>query len=237
MSPKVGISLACWPGLRHEDAARHLATPPAEPCFGRLSTEHVQLVPQSMGRLDEALVDLLREAFPATRFRLHANVRVLARHVMADLSNFAMHTGWFSQAARISQRLDAPAYTAHAGRRSQARLDEVAPSLPGLGPARAVQHGRLSAQLAALQQQPDLARQRADAATQRAESDLPGGHPERQRLQLLQARLALARGDKARARSLLQALAPQLDGQEPAAPLRQQAQDLQRRLAIVAATP
>lgn len=122
---KAHVSLACWPGLRHEDAARHLATPPAEPCFGRLSTEHVQLVPQSMGRLDEALVDLLREAFPATRFRLHANVRVLARHVMADLSNFAMHTGWFSQAARISQRLDAPAYTAHAGRRSQARLDEV----------------------------------------------------------------------------------------------------------------
>lgn len=122
---KAHVSLACWPGLRHEDAARHLATPPAEPCFGRLSTEHVQLVPQSRGRLDEALVDLLREAFPATRFRLHANVRVLARHVMADLSNFAMHTGWFSQAARISQRLDAPAYTAHAGRRSQARLDEM----------------------------------------------------------------------------------------------------------------
>ncbi len=78
-----------------------------------------------MGTLDDTLVDLLREAFPATRFRLHANVRALPRHVIADLSNFTMHAEWFSQAARISQRLDAPAYTAHAGRRSQAPLGEV----------------------------------------------------------------------------------------------------------------
>lgn len=120
---KAHVSLACWPGLRHEEAARHLAAPPPEPCFGRLSTAHVQLVPQSMGQLDDALVDMLRGAFPATRFRLHANVRVLARHVMADLSSFTMHAEWFTQAARISQRLNAPAYTAHAGRRSQATLD------------------------------------------------------------------------------------------------------------------
>ena len=122
---KAHVSLACWPGLRHEEAAQRLDEPPLEPCFGRLSTAHVQLVPQSLGTLDDALVDTLREAFPATRFRLHANVRVLPRHVIADLSNFTMHPGWFSQAARISQRLDAPAYTVHAGRRSQARLDEM----------------------------------------------------------------------------------------------------------------
>ncbi len=119
---KAHVSLACWPGLRHEDAARHLADPPVEPCFGQLSTEQVQLVPQSMGLLDEGLADALRAACPGTRFRLHANVRVLPRHVMADLSGFALHTGWFAQAARISQRLGAPAYTAHAGRRSQATL-------------------------------------------------------------------------------------------------------------------
>lgn len=122
---KAHVSLACWPGLRHEDAARRLDAPPVEPCFGRLSIEHVQLVPQSMGTLDDTLVDILRVAFPATRFRLHANVRVLPRHVIADLSNFTMHAEWFAQAARISQRLEAPAYTAHAGRRSQANLGEV----------------------------------------------------------------------------------------------------------------
>jgi len=122
---KAHASLACWPGLRHEDAARHLAAPPVEPCFGRLSAEHVQLVPQSLGRLDDTLVEWLRHAFPATRFRLHANVHVLPRHVMADLSGFTLYAEWFNQAARISQRLAAPAYSAHAGRRSQATLSQM----------------------------------------------------------------------------------------------------------------
>ncbi len=119
---KAHVSLACWPGLRHDEAAQHLSSPPVEPCFGRLSTEHVQLVPQSRGQLDDILVDALSQAFPATRFRLHANVRVLPRHVLADLSSFALHAEWFTQAARISQRLNAPAYTVHAGRRSQTTL-------------------------------------------------------------------------------------------------------------------
>lgn len=122
---KAHVSLACWPGLHHENAARHLDAPPVEPCFGRLSNEHVQLVPQSAGRLDDAVVDRLRQAFPATRFRLHANVRVQPRHVMADLSGFTLHAEWFAQAARISQRLAAPAYSAHAGRRSQATLSQM----------------------------------------------------------------------------------------------------------------
>lgn len=122
---KAHVSLACWPGLRHDEAAQRLSSPPVEPCFGRLSTEHVQLVPQSLGQLDDVLVDMLRQAFPDTCFRLHANVRVLPRHVMADLSGLASHAEWFARAARISQRLNAPAYTAHAGRRSQATLGEM----------------------------------------------------------------------------------------------------------------
>lgn len=84
---KAHVSLACWPGLRHVEAAQRLDEPPLEPCFGRLSTAHVQLVPQSLGTLDDALADTLREAFPATRFRLHANVRVLPRHVIDRCSH------------------------------------------------------------------------------------------------------------------------------------------------------
>jgi hypothetical protein len=122
---RVHVSLASWPGLRHAEAAQLLSTPPAEPRFGRLSTAHVQLVPQSMGVIDDALVDTLHTAYPATRFRLHANVRVLRRHVMADLSGFDLHGDWFTQAARISKRLGAPAYTAHAGRRSEAALPSM----------------------------------------------------------------------------------------------------------------
>jgi tetratricopeptide (TPR) repeat protein len=118
---------------------------------------------------------------------------------------------------------------------AQARLDELAPHLQALGPSRAVQHGRLSAELAALRGQRDLALQRADAAWRRAQADLYPGHPERQRAQLLLARLSLQAGDRPRARNLVQALQAELLAQEPAAPLRQQAQGLKQRLDIVAA--
>jgi len=119
---KVHVSLACWPGMRHEAAAALLHAPIEEPLFGRLSVAHVQLVPQSFGCLSEALADTLRESHPATRFRLHANVQVLPERRLADLSGFGHHGDWFAQAARISRRLGAPAYTAHAGPRAQATL-------------------------------------------------------------------------------------------------------------------
>ena len=44
---KAHVSLACWPGMRHEAAAALLHAPIGEPLFGPLSAEHVQLVPQS----------------------------------------------------------------------------------------------------------------------------------------------------------------------------------------------
>jgi hypothetical protein len=118
----VNVSLACWPALAHRMAARHLAAPPQEPLFGRLSTEHVQIVPQCRGVVDEALIDGLRAAWPATRFRLHANVRVLPEHRFANLSGFDVHADWFRQAARISRRCDASVYTAHAGARAEANM-------------------------------------------------------------------------------------------------------------------
>ncbi len=116
------VSLACWPGLRHEQAAQQLACSLREPLFGTLSTAHVQLVPQSFGVLTEAVVDSLLAAFPQVRFRLHANVRVLPVHRIADLSGYALHADWFHQAARISRDLGAPAYTGHSGSQSEASM-------------------------------------------------------------------------------------------------------------------
>lgn len=119
---KTYVSLACWPGLRHAVAAERLHEPPAEPLFGTLHTEHVQLVPQNLGRLDEDVADILLAGHPGTRFRLHANVQVLDKRRIADLSGFVLHADWFARAARVSQHLRAPAYTAHAGRRSESDL-------------------------------------------------------------------------------------------------------------------
>jgi sugar phosphate isomerase/epimerase len=121
----VCLSLASWPGLDYGGVPDVLASAHDEPLFGTLSTAHVQLVPQTLGLLDEERVDGLLGAFPSTRFRLHANVRVLPRHRMADLSTFNTDLDWFRQAARISQRLNAPAYSAHAGYRRHATLAQV----------------------------------------------------------------------------------------------------------------
>lgn len=125
MRPEVCISLACWPGLTHVEALRRLAHPPVEPGFGTLSTAHVQLVPQNFGCLDEGLADAMRAAFPCTRFRLHANVQVLPRRIIADLAAFAEQATWFRRAAAVNRCLDGPAYTAHPGRRTQGTLQEV----------------------------------------------------------------------------------------------------------------
>ena len=88
---KVHYSLACWPGLRHEQAARYLSEAVVEPCFGKLSAQHAQLVPQNFGVLDEDLVDYLAAECPQTQFRLQVTVRVLPDRRSADLSGFDVH--------------------------------------------------------------------------------------------------------------------------------------------------
>jgi hypothetical protein len=119
MTP-VRISLACWPGLSHLAAARAAMAGVSEPLFGALSTDHMQLVPQSVDVLDEELADALAKTWPATAFRLHANVRVLPRRRLADLCTFERDRDWFEAAARVHRTLNAPAYAAHAGLRRDA---------------------------------------------------------------------------------------------------------------------
>jgi len=97
-----------------------------EPFWGKLSHEHLQLCPQNFGHLSEDLVVVLKEKFGnQAQFRLHANVRVLPKHVIADLSGFDAFQDYFSQAAKISKMLDAPAYTAHAGKRSECNIEKL----------------------------------------------------------------------------------------------------------------
>lgn len=126
----VNISLAAFPGFRHEKAAQAAISGANtgrlhEPLFGAVRADHVQLVPQNMGLLDADLCESLIAAYPATRFRLHANVRVLAKHTIAELSGVPQHRHWFEQAARISRALRAPAYTAHAGSRGESTMAEM----------------------------------------------------------------------------------------------------------------
>ena len=127
---EVNISFAAFPGLRHAQAAQ-AAIPLArsgelsEAVFGPIRADHVQLVPQNFGILDEDLCESLMAAYPETRFRLHANVRVTQKHTVADISGLQIHPAWFIQAAKISKRLDAPAYTAHSGSRAEASMAQM----------------------------------------------------------------------------------------------------------------
>ncbi|MCA0240711.1 MAG: serine/threonine-protein kinase [Proteobacteria bacterium] len=120
---------------------------------------------------------------------------------------------------------------------ARAALDELQPRLQALGPARQLQHARLQAQWLASQGRVAEALQQAAEAERQGRASLPPAQPELQRLQLLGAQLALAGGDAAQARARLQALQPLLAAQEPAAPLRQQAEALQRRLATAPIVP
>lgn len=122
---KAHVSLASWPGTRVAQAMRSAALGASDPLFGQLSTAEVQLVPQSLGQLTLDEAAQLRLDWPGTRFRLHANVRVLTQHRYADLSNMDLQLDWFKQAARVSKCLGAAAYTAHAGRSANATLAEV----------------------------------------------------------------------------------------------------------------
>lgn len=85
----------------------------------------MQLVPQSHGLLDTDYVDGLIRAFPGVQFRLHANVRVERKNVIADLGNARAHPAWFAKAAAISRQLNAPCYTAHSGYRRDASVSEM----------------------------------------------------------------------------------------------------------------
>lgn len=127
---EVNISLAAYPGLTHE-AAAGLAISSAqagmlcEPALGMLSANHVQLVPQNYGHLTTERALQLAGTYPLAQFRLHANVRVLPRHTVADIASFESHGEWFAQAAKISQLLNAPAYSAHSGYRADATVNQM----------------------------------------------------------------------------------------------------------------
>ena len=122
----VNVSLAAYAGVGFVDAlTRATQDPPTEPVLGQLALCETQLCPQNGGILTEQLAVQLKSAFAQTRLRLHANVRCLpARHIL-DLSRWHDNRPYWDQLARISRAIDAPAYTAHAGRRSESSFGDV----------------------------------------------------------------------------------------------------------------
>lgn len=120
MKKTIHFSLASYPG-RPADYAMKMATEnqPSDPMIGMLDLSHVQICPQNcIGQMTTELAEQMRDDYPDTQFRLHANVKVQEKHnALADLSRMPMFASYFHDIARVSETLKAPAYTIHAGNR------------------------------------------------------------------------------------------------------------------------
>ena len=126
----VQTSLACYPGKHVLDAATLAAAEAAagtlaEPGLGVLGLEHVQLVPQNLGLLDESLVDAVQALLPASRLRLHANTRLLEKHRFADLARLDRDLDWWARAVQMASHLGCASWSAHSGARSDCSLQQL----------------------------------------------------------------------------------------------------------------
>lgn len=123
---------AMYPGSTIQRAVSQLSHARAE-VYGALSFAHIQLCPQHHGVLDEATCDTLMESLPHTQFRLHANLRLFPSHHFFDASTYGPNTAfYYRRAAALSQRLNAPAFSLHAGRADMASEDELADTIKRL---------------------------------------------------------------------------------------------------------
>lgn len=124
--PPVHLSLGSYGRLSHEAAIKQaVLSNPSCQLLGALSTRHLQLCPQNQGQVTEELAVRLRQEFPETQFRLHANVQVESKPRWVDWCDWQDAKDWFKQVSRISSSLGTSVYTAHAGRRGQASLAQV----------------------------------------------------------------------------------------------------------------
>lgn len=122
----VHVSLGSYGRVTHEQAIQAaLVNPPVDPLLGVLSTARLQLCPQNRGRLDVEMAKAIRQTYPDVEWRLHANVHVQPTMRFVDLCDWPQEKAWFAEAARVSSVLQAPAYTAHAGRRKNASVQDV----------------------------------------------------------------------------------------------------------------
>lgn len=124
---RVHATTACLPGMTTLAAVERLMAGLREPAFDApLCTEHVQICPQSIDVLSDALIDELRQRYPKVNFRLHGPARVVANRPMCDLRWSPQNRDYYEALARASRRLGASGYTFHAYFKPQETRQTVA---------------------------------------------------------------------------------------------------------------
>lgn len=113
---KVCATTAQFPGATIPFALDKITAGVSEGVWGTLSPEHIQLCPQNPTILSEGVVEGLCAAYPQSQLRLHANARVLDRHVLWDVSTFDAQTHHYYRAlADRMVRLGATTFSVHSG--------------------------------------------------------------------------------------------------------------------------
>ena len=103
-----------------------LARNTADPTFGALSLDEVQICPQNCReQLTPDVLAELRELYPNVAFRLHANVRVLEKQLMLDLADYRTRPDYWAALISAHRHLQPRAYSLHAGKRSRASLNDI----------------------------------------------------------------------------------------------------------------
>jgi hypothetical protein len=124
--PPIHVSLGAYGRTPHLVAiAEMLVSPPEEPILGNSRRTTCKSARRTTVCSRWRRRRKFGAALPAIHWRLHANVRVRGIHRWADICDWPQERDYFRELARVSQALDAPAYTAHAGRRHGATLKDV----------------------------------------------------------------------------------------------------------------
>lgn len=119
-------SLAAYGAVRQEIAVQLAKAAPYEDrLFGKASTDLLQICPQGRGKLSEELALQFVEDYPTTQWLLHANVQVDDDRRVVDIADWPKEKDYFMQIAKLSKLMGAKHYSAHAGRRNRASLEEM----------------------------------------------------------------------------------------------------------------
>lgn len=114
----INATTATWGHLPYKDAMERLQDT-VDPFLGKISTKHVQLCPQNPGMNNINSLLELKDLYPDTSFRLHADVKVIGRVSKADLCWYTkVHNSNWTCIAAASNALQAPCYSLHAGERN-----------------------------------------------------------------------------------------------------------------------
>jgi len=121
----INIASAAIPGYRHVESVRRAYLGVTE-AFGEASTAEMQLCPQHPGVMDEKAAEAIREQYPNTQFRLHANVRIEHEFHKFDASTpWRLSEPYFRTMAAVNMTLGGQTYSLHAGRRATADLGQM----------------------------------------------------------------------------------------------------------------